>query len=80
MRLSVCVIAILTVVSTAAMATDGKQEKKATVPAVSATQMSDSEMDKVTAGFTWRNPGGHLVVINNHAMAACVHGAARFCP
>jgi hypothetical protein len=32
------------------MAGDLKQDQKGTVPAVAATQMSDAEMDKVTAG------------------------------
>jgi hypothetical protein len=52
MRKSVYVLAILAAaLSTAAVAAeDLKQDKKATAPAVSATQMSDSEMDKVTAG------------------------------
>jgi hypothetical protein len=36
--------------STAAMAKDVKQDKKVTAPAVAATQMTESEMDKVTAG------------------------------
>ena len=48
---SVCVIATLAAaVSTSAVAKELKHDKKATVPAVAATQMSDSEMDKVTAG------------------------------
>jgi len=50
MRKVVCVLAILAAASTAAVAKDLKQEKKATAPGISATQMSDSEMDKVTAG------------------------------
>jgi hypothetical protein len=37
-------------ISTAAVAGEIKQDKKATAPAVSVTQMSDSDMDKVTAG------------------------------
>jgi hypothetical protein len=52
MKKIVYVLAILAAASTAAVAAavakDLKQEKKA--PAVSATQMSDAEMDKVTAG------------------------------
>jgi hypothetical protein len=43
-------LAILAAASTATVAKDLKQEKKATAPTVSATQMSDAEMDKVTAG------------------------------
>jgi hypothetical protein len=47
-----CVLAILAAASTATLAGEIKQDKKATAPAVSATQMTDSEMDKVTAGAT----------------------------
>jgi hypothetical protein len=44
------VLAILAAASTAAVAKDLKQDKKATAaPALSATQMTDSEMDNVTA-------------------------------
>jgi hypothetical protein len=50
MRTIRCVLAILAAASTAAVAKDLKQDKKATTPAVSATQMTDAEMDKVTAG------------------------------
>ena len=32
------------------IAKDLKQDKKATAPAMAATQMTDSEMDRVTAG------------------------------
>ena len=39
---------------TAAVAKDLKQDQKNSAPAVSAAQMSDAEMDKVTAG---RIPG-----------------------
>ena len=44
------VLAILAAASTAAVAKDLKQGNKASAPAVAATQMSDAEMDKVTAG------------------------------
>jgi hypothetical protein len=44
------VLAILAAASTAAVAKDLKQDQKSAAPAVSATQMTDSEMDKVTAG------------------------------
>jgi hypothetical protein len=81
MRKSVWVLAILTAaVSTAAVAKDLKQDKKAAVPTVTAAQMTDSEMDKVTAGFGWTNPGGRYIQINDHALRACVHGSAPFCP
>jgi len=44
-----CALAVLAAaVSTSAVAKDLKQDRKA--PAVSTTQMSDSEMDRVTAG------------------------------
>ena len=47
------VLAILAAASTAAVAKDLKQDKKATTtnaPTVSAQQMNDADMDKVTAG------------------------------
>jgi hypothetical protein len=48
---SVYVIAILAAaISTSAVAKDLRQDKKAAAPAATATQMSDAEMDKVTAG------------------------------
>jgi hypothetical protein len=52
MKKLTCVLAILAAASTAAVAKDLKQDKKAmtNAQAVSATQMDDSEMDKVTAG------------------------------
>jgi hypothetical protein len=50
MMKSVCVLAILAAASTAAVAKDLKQDKKASAPTVAATQMTDAEMDKVTAG------------------------------
>jgi hypothetical protein len=54
MRKSVFVVAALVAaVSTAAVAKDVKQEKRATGP----VQMTDAEMDKVTAGFSTDNNG-----------------------
>jgi hypothetical protein len=50
MKKITCVLAILAAASTAAVAKDLKQDKKATAPTVAATQMTDAEMDKVTAG------------------------------
>jgi hypothetical protein len=50
MKKITCVLAILAAASTAAVAKDLKQEKKATAPAVAATEMTDAEMDNVTAG------------------------------
>jgi opacity protein-like surface antigen len=55
MKKSVCVLAVLAAaVSTSAVAKDLKQNKQA----VSATQMTNSEMDKVTAGNNGTNGGG----------------------
>jgi hypothetical protein len=55
--------------STAAVAKDLKQDKKATAPTVKATVMSESEMDKVTAG------------VNGHAIkAACSHAGVDHIP
>jgi hypothetical protein len=53
MKKLTCVVAILAAASTAAVAKDLKQGKKAPAPtvAVAATQMTDAEMDNVTAGF-----------------------------
>jgi len=53
MMKSVSALAMIMALSmTAAVAKDLKQDKKATTPAVAAAQMNDSEMDKVTAGFS----------------------------
>jgi opacity protein-like surface antigen len=60
MTKSVCVLALLAAaVSTSAVAKDLKQNKQA--PAVSATQMTDSEMDRVTAGLSFINGKGNVV-------------------
>jgi hypothetical protein len=59
MKKLACAFVILAAASTAAVAKDLKQDKKATAPAVAATQMNDTEMDKVTAG------GGVVDVSNN---------------
>jgi hypothetical protein len=50
MKKIVYVLAILAAASTAAVAKDLKQDKKAGAPTVAAAQMTDAEMDKVTAG------------------------------
>ena len=53
MKKLMCAFAILAAAaSTAAVAKDLKQDKKAAAPTVSAQQMTDSEMDKVTAGLS----------------------------
>jgi opacity protein-like surface antigen len=60
MKKSVCVLAVLAAaVSTSAVAKDLKQDRKA--PAVSATQMTDSEMDRVTGGLFFVNGKGNIV-------------------
>jgi hypothetical protein len=46
-------VAILAAASTASVAGEIKQDKKAPKPAVSGTQMTDAEMDKVTAGVIY---------------------------
>ena len=43
--------------SSVALAGDAKQDQKAAAPAVKAQVMTDSEMDKVTAGSAHPNPG-----------------------
>jgi hypothetical protein len=48
MKKLTCVLAILAAASTAAVAKDLKPSSNA--PTISATQMNDAEMDKVTAG------------------------------
>jgi hypothetical protein len=60
MKKIVYILAILAAASTAAMAKDLKQDKKATAPTVAATQMSDAEMDRVTAGLYFVN-NDHIV-------------------
>ena len=47
--------------STAAVAGEIKQDKKAAVPMVKATVMSDAEMDKISAGTSVCGPGSPLV-------------------
>jgi opacity protein-like surface antigen len=60
MKTSVCVLAVLAAaVSTSAVAKDLKQNKQA--PAVSATQMTESEMDRVTGGLFFINGNGVIV-------------------
>jgi hypothetical protein len=69
MRQITCVLAILAAASTAAVAKDLKQEKKASAPTVSATQMTDAEMDKVTAGVAYVTVYGpeqaYVTIFNN---------------
>jgi uncharacterized protein YdeI (BOF family) len=49
MKKVTCALAILAAASTAALANDIKQDNQ-TTPGVSATQMTDAEMDRVTGG------------------------------
>jgi hypothetical protein len=67
MKKLTCVLAILAIASTAAVAKDLKQGKKATGPAVAANEMTDAEMDRVTAGLSFVNygPTGGYNPINN---------------
>ena len=71
MKKLTCVLAILAAASTAALAKDTlKQEKKAKAPAVSASQMTDAEMAKVTAGsaavaYVSRFDGQVYVLVRN---------------
>jgi hypothetical protein len=72
-------LAILAAASTAALAKDLKQDNKTTTRAISAPQMTDSEMDKVTgAGITVINTASGRE-INGNAFRACGHGPI-FCP
>jgi hypothetical protein len=62
MKKLIYVLAILAAASTAAVAKDLKQGNKAKAPAVSASQMTDAEMDRVTAGLYFVN--NHQIVDN----------------
>ena len=81
MKKSVCVLAVLAVaVSTSAVAKDLKQDRKA--PAVSATQMTDSEMDRVSAGLIFFNGNSTLVVNPGKGHGFGIgngNGACRMC-
>jgi hypothetical protein len=63
-------VVITTACSTNTMAGDLTQHQETTVPAVSVTQMSDAEMDNVTAG------GG--VTIENNGVSGSA-GTCSFC-
>jgi opacity protein-like surface antigen len=81
MRESAYLLAILVAaVSSAAVAKDLKQDKKATAPGVAATQMSDAEMDKVTAGDAPNQGGPHSVSVGAAGLTQEVGGPfnARF--
>jgi hypothetical protein len=81
MRKSAYLLAIVaSAVSTAAVAKDLKQDKRATAPAVSATQMTDAEMDKVTAGDAPNQGGPYSVSVGAAGLTQEVGGPfnARF--
>jgi hypothetical protein len=70
MKKIVYVLAILAAASTAAVAKDLKQDNNAKAPAFSASQMTDVEMDRVTAGLYFVN-NDHLV--DNPGLARISH-------
>lgn len=76
MKTTVCVLAVLAAASTAAVAKDLKQDKKS----VAVTQMTNAEMDQVTAGLSFTNGAGD--VIDNkgqgHAFGIAKGGGAHF--
>jgi NAD/NADP transhydrogenase beta subunit len=81
-----CVLAILAAVSTAAVAGELKQEKKATTPAVAATQMTDAEMDRVTAGVGYGLATAEAardiavgVLVGTPGYGVCTTGASGYC-
>jgi hypothetical protein len=81
MRKSEYLLAILVAaVSTAAVAKDLKPGKKSTAPTVTASQMTDAEMDRVTAGLYFVN--NDQIVDNpgqgNLPGCYCASGIGRF--
>jgi hypothetical protein len=75
MRKSIVVIAMLAVATSVAVAKDLKQDKRAAAPAVTAAQMTDAEMNKVTAGNNGLNGAG--VGYGNGNGCNCGRGADR---
>jgi hypothetical protein len=73
MKKLTCVLAILAAASTATLAGEIKQDKKATAPAISASQMTDAEMDKVTAA-------GHPTLLGEGNDTALVAGGTSLFP
>ena len=64
-----------------AFAGEVKQDKKAPVPSVKATTMSDADMDKVTAGFSTDNNGlngGGTGASGNGRGRGAMNGNGRF--
>jgi hypothetical protein len=77
----VYLLAILAATSSAAVAKDLKQGKKSTAPTVTASQMTDGEMDRVTAGLYFVN--GNDQVVNNPGQGNlpgcyCASGIGRY--
>jgi len=58
MKKIACVLVILAAASTGAVAKDLKQDNKT---ALAATKMTDAEMDRVTAGFSFFNGRGREI-------------------
>jgi hypothetical protein len=73
MKKLTCVLAILAAASTAAMAGDLKQDKKG-APTVAATEMTDAEMDKVTAGDAPNQGGPYSVSVGAAGLTQEVGG------
>jgi hypothetical protein len=67
-------LVILAATSTAAVAKDLKQGKKSTAPTVTASQMSDAEMDKVTAGDAPNQGGPYSVSVGAAGLTQEVGG------
>src|SRR5262245_24597781 len=78
MKKLTCVLAILAAASTAAVAKDLKQDGKAKGPAVSASQMTDAEMDKVTAGDAPNQGGPYYVSVGAAGLTQEVGGPLNF--
>ena len=66
MKKIVYLLAILAAAPTAAVAKDLKQGKKSAAPTITASQMTDAEMDRVTAGLSFVNYGstGYNPIVN----------------
>jgi hypothetical protein len=80
MKKITCVLAILAAVSTAAVAKDNKASSNA--PTISATQMNDAEMDKVTAGqgFGVQTAGDHGANLGNSSFGLGIAGEHAHSP
>ena len=67
MKTVTCLLVVLVGASTAALAKDLKQDQKANAPTLAATQLSDAEMEKVTAGAA-----------SHCAFGGCIGGPTSF--